>query len=230
MHLILKKLLLPSLMILLLASCSAIYQPNSLNIPLLGKKSEGTLIISTGSNSFEVQSAYAITDNFAIMFNYSKEKNNEDEKFTQDLGEFAVGFFNQKKTNVTEVYLGAGYGESSSLGSLLFNHIIDTTFAMSSTFYRLFIQTNLGIKGKIIETGVAVRASFLHFTEMKIDEFTEDVSIDSYFITPALFLRIGGPPFKFIAQIGYSISLRNSSDFLYEPFVMSIGMVLRIGS
>ena len=70
MHLIIKKLVLTFSVALLSASCTTIYQPNSLNVPLLGKKHEGSLIVSTGSNLFEIQSAFAITNNYAIMFNY----------------------------------------------------------------------------------------------------------------------------------------------------------------
>ncbi len=230
MYLFIKKLFLPFLLVLL-ASCSAIYQPNSLNIPILGKKSEGTLIVGTGSNTFEVQSAYAITDNYAIMLNYSKTNNNDRKKFKQNLGEFAVGYFNLfNKTKVVEIYLGGGYGESSSLGSSIFMHIVDTTLQTNSAFYRFFIQTNYGIKGKVVEAGIALRASFLHFKEIKINGLSGNKLNDNFLVAPALFLRIGGPVIKLKAQISFSSLLSSSNLFLYEPLIISVGIVLRIGS
>ncbi len=225
----LKKLLFLLIMLLLFTSCTSLYQPNSLNIPLLQEKGEGTLIVSTGSNIFEVQSAYAITDNYAIMLNYSKANNNDDEQFKQDLGEFAVGYFNKfNESNVTELYFGGGFGKSSSNGFFVLEKIIDTSIKTSSKFYRLFLQTNFGITGKVIESGIALRASYLHFTELEIEDHKNDVSIDSYFVTPAFFFRIGGPIVKFNAQMGYSVMLPNSNTFLFDPVVMSFGLLLRL--
>lgn len=191
MRLAFQKQLLLFFALSILTSCSSIYQPNSLNIPLLHKKNEGTLSVSTGSNTFEIQSAYAVTDNYSIMLNYSKANNNDDDQFKQDLGEFAVGYYNQlTESNITEIYLGGGFGKSSSTGNIVIENIIDTSTQTSSKFFRLFIQTNFGITGKIIESGIAVRASYLHFTELKIDEFRKDVSLESYFVTPLSFLEL----------------------------------------
>lgn len=124
--------------------------------------------------------------------------------------------------------MGGGFGKSSSTGNIVIENIIDTSTKTSSKFFRLFIQTNFGITGKIIESGIAVRASYLHFTELKIDEYRKDVSLESYFVTPAFFFRIGGPLVKFNAQMGYSVLLPNSSIFLFDPVVMSFGLLIRL--
>ena len=230
MHLIIIKLLLIFLVTLLLASCTTLYQPNSLNIPLLEKKNEGSLIVSTGTNLFEIQSAYAITDNYAIMFNYSKADNGGELSFKQSFGEFAVGYFAPlNNINVVETYLGGGYGKSSNLDKWDLPDNSETTFKSSSTFFRLFAQGNFGVKTDNVELGVAVRASYLHLSELKIQEYSSDISIDGFFIAPVLFLRIGLPPLKLNAQLGFSYSANYPNASFYQPIIMSVGLAMRIG-
>ena len=54
---------------LALASCKTMYRANSVHTPMFKEKGEVQSSVLTGSGGSELQLAYAVTDNFAIMAN-----------------------------------------------------------------------------------------------------------------------------------------------------------------
>jgi len=219
--------------IIFLTSCSTIYVPNAINTPLLSKKNESVIGINTGITGTDLHSSYAITNSFAIMLNYSRINQGDQEKLKQNFGEVAIGYFkNLNNSNVTEFFLGMGYGETSSIGKIIYKDYIYEEIKADSKFYRFFAQLDFGIKGKIIETGISLRSSYVYFSNIKFSNsiFNEEISLNNIFVTPAFFFRIGSPIFKIQAQIGYSQLVSKSSFTIYQPLIMSLGVAIRFGS
>ncbi len=227
------KISLGVLHLFIITSCTTVYVPNSLNTPLLSKKNEATFSINSGITGTDLQSSFAFTDNLAVMLNYSFISQENEEALKQKFGEFALGYFSESHdNNIAEIFLGFGYGEASSVGKIVYQNYINDNISAKSNFYRLFIQGDFGIKGKIIETGLSIRGSYLYFSNIKysLPIFDADMSIDNFFVTPSFFFKIGGPLLKFQAQIAYSKILNTSKFIFYEPLIFSVGINLRIGA
>lgn len=72
-------------------SCHMLYVPNSFNSPLLRNKGDGQINVATGISGFEVQTAYAITDNVGIMANGQVLKTTEHDTLKQQRTLFELG-------------------------------------------------------------------------------------------------------------------------------------------
>lgn len=221
----------------LLTSCAPIYIPNNVNTPLLTEAKEFTLNMSTGMDGFDCQLAYAVTDDIGLMLNgayLSKDGTNihdSEVKYTQQQKyiETALGWFQQPYDNfVVETYLGGGIGKSSSTDSYLFTD--DKKIYGEGNFYKLFVQSDMGFKSSFLEGGVALRGAYINFYKMHHDLNLTVNKFDGLFIEPAVFLRIGGPVFKIQSQFGFTSKLSNKKFLIYEPYILSIGFILRINS
>ncbi len=147
---------------------SCFYVPTAVNTPLFTKKGQ-TVLSYQGLNSRNIQAAYALTDNWGIMTNYSfypiennegilslkKELIDYNFKGNANMIEIAGGFSKNKNLRpigfvrplpskfIMEIYGGFGTGTSTFNGN---SNIIDTTNKTGSVFnknvYNMTMTTN----------------------------------------------------------------------------------------
>jgi len=220
-----------------LISCAPLYVPNKINTPLLSQKNEASVDFSYGESGVNLQSSYAITNNIGVMLNgaYLSQENNYDEKNERSylrkskFAETAVGYFNNFSGNsVAEIYFGGGLGKASSIDNYML--IGEEKIYSEGNYYKLFLQTNIGIKGKFVEGGVALRTSYINFTKFHYENLDLKMYPESYFFEPSVFVRFGGPIFKFQSQLGFASKLSNKEFVTYNPLILSVGILFRINT
>lgn len=166
------KVLLLSAVVLLIASCKTYtYIPNVINVPLLEEKKEFQLAGYFSLNHVEFQSAYAVTNNFAVMANGYWATHNRN--FT----EVGLGFYNNiREHQYFEMFSGYGYANqnvrnisSDNLdggGRFPHSNIFNddwTSFSAIANYHRFFAQANYGIKWKSIDCSFTLRTSYIYY-------------------------------------------------------------------
>lgn len=214
-------LLLTALATLILSSCTHYYYvPSTKNVPLLKKKGDlnftGVASSASYSNAYELQGAYAVTDNFGIMGTYMLAEGGMKEEHNWGKGnymDFGVGYFKPfGKYRVVEIYSGVGTCVQSHLYNYYSNNYPNYFDKASSklSFNKLFIQPSFGFKGRIAELAYTTGLSYLTFNNISHNispselEYKEVQSIMSnrraLLVESALTFRIGWKFVKFQIQ------------------------------
>lgn len=225
--------------ILFTYSCKPVYIPNVLNMPYMSEQGQVNVGLYTGTNGFDLQGAYAITDNIAVMANGSyADRDASDTSFVNDhkhkFGELGAGYFLPFGAGRFELYGGAGGGTSESYD----NFFSPSKEVMAkATYSRYFFQTNIGASAKNIEGGLGLRFSFLNFSKIVSDnqEYTDGLS--RAYMEPVLNLKIGGEQLKVATQIGFCAPLSPITDstmteyyhIQHKPFIFNIGLTYNLG-
>lgn len=221
-------------------SCAPIYIPNDVNAPLLTKEGEATLSLNYGTNGFNYQSAYALTNNLAFQINgqnlaqdinsRNKESINVNEpEQTVNYYEAAFGYYYPfNETTILEIFTGGGIGNSSALDT--YNIFTKNKIYAEGEFYKMFLQLDIGNKREFIEGGVALRFAYIEFTKYKFENFKFTGKPSSILFEPTVFLRLGGPIFKFKTQLGFASKLSKEEFVMYQSISVSFGFIIRINT
>ena len=115
------------MLVMLLSSCKTMYRANKLNIPVFKKKKELQTSLVTGSSGIELQGAYSINNNIAVMLNgvYDNSKvrvmdtiqgvKDGNSEYSNVYGEGAIGYyrsFGRDTSKMAAVFLGGGVGST----------------------------------------------------------------------------------------------------------------------
>ncbi|MGX5820838.1 hypothetical protein ACWKWU_21760 [Chitinophaga lutea] len=169
-------------LLLALSSCTKevhVFVPNQVNAPLLKEKNEFKGNISAAN----VQGAYAITDNIAVMVNGQYVSrflyNDPDPDDTEDilvdpdtrggLVEAGIGFFkplDPKKRVIFDVYAGYGRGAFKTLDRAAHSReqgVSISDYVLRTKFQKFFIQPSIGVSHKVVEAAFTPRVSFVNF-------------------------------------------------------------------
>lgn len=234
------KLLLLFSLIILSESCAPIYIPSDINAPLFTNEGEAVLSLNYGSNGFNYQAAYALSENLAFQINgqsMSQDVDNDtkqstrisDPKQTISYHEAAFGFFNSiNESTVIEIFAGFGFGNASAFDK--YNIFTSDKIYAEGEYYKLFLQADIGAKMKFLEGGFAIRLAELHYNDLRFENYEFTGEPNSIFFEPALFLRLGGPNFKVKTQIGFASKLKDEEFIQYESMTMSIGFIIRLNT
>jgi len=214
------------------------YAPNIQNVPLLKERGDAQISGSISEYSYEIQSATAITNNFAAQFNLASFHNSntsEDETSTVTqngkYAEFGAGYYNGGLTPIIfESYLLGGLGSSNNIYTDQ-NVMSDTRGNLDSKFSKLSFQQNLGIKYKYFEFALSGRISRVdlfnysgNLIYQNIDQVNYlDVNNGFFIVEPALTLRVGLEEAKMQIQFQRSHNLTNSRFNQHESSI-SIGL------
>lgn len=230
------------LSVLGITSCNRhIYAPNAVNVPLLKEKNEFKASISPNN----LHTAFAITDNIAIMANgqyvyrlapWDNDQSTNDLFLDQDLRggvvEGAVGFFkplDKKKRMVFDVYAGGGAGGFKTLAA----HNTEASanpndYLLKNRFSKVFIQPSIGFVHPVIEAAFSSRFSMLNFYNSQIgsrafennttakDDFLRVADKPIVFYEPAFTFRVGYKYVKFQTQLLFSIPLNDENFSQYQ--------------
>jgi hypothetical protein len=160
---------------IILSACSSMYIPAISNTPLLEKQGEKQIELSVSTNSLNLSTAYALTNDLAIglygnlsyknfteyydVFTYNQESYKESEnflfigsEFAHKYAELSLGKFNiLKSKRRLELFSGAGYGIAT-------DKYYDK-YQFNEKYLAGFVQVNYGISGRFYAAGGALRFS-----------------------------------------------------------------------
>ncbi len=221
-----KKAVLFLFIVPLFFSCSSfIYYPNGANAPLLTEKGETRIGLAFKGFGGDIRTAYAVNDHLGVQFNANLLNVTNTELGTHYrngncYAEGAAGFFRPLTRRIVfEAYAGAGTGVS-------FSENLDSGTRRRSRYHKLYLQQNIGLKGKLIDFGLALREAYVNVYRTEYNGTgTEEYSMD-LFLEPVLFLGIGFEKFRISAQAGISDS-QFSWINSYPPFIVSAGIESR---
>lgn len=209
-------------------ACSPEYIPNMVNSPMLSNQGEFQATVATGTSNLDVQTAYAVSDNWALMINgsYADEHSDTTDDFHKHLIVEMGGGYYEKLGKVGRYELFAGYG-LGKLEGLYEDALFDEPVTQAS-FKKIFIQPGIGISTGFYDGSFATRFSFI---KMEPDNQMPNINKDyNLFFEPVITNKFGSKTIKFIMQIGFSVPISDSKLYYdYQPFLFSVGLHLNLG-
>ena len=194
--------------------------------------------------NFNFNTAYAVTNNFAVMFNGGFMNNEGRKKDTENNTiEAGVGYFDTfgpDQNRIIEVYGGVGSGKSVRLNRAFdSNDVLINTDNQSANYDKKFIQVNysslkkdnLNLFGRKfgLNFGTALRLSFVKTNDFFINN-VQQVNEDNIFFEPVFFTRmILSNQLQLQYTSGGNFGLKNRKFLNANHSVFSIGAVLNIG-
>ncbi len=233
------------LLLVFLTSCSSIYMPSVPNTPMLttqGEIAAGAHISLKGN--FNFNSAYAISNHFAVLANGASMSNERDKKDIKHKAiEFGAGYFDTfgpDNNRILEIYGGFGSGKSERLFRDFNNDdLLIGTDLQKSKYDKKFIQVNYSSKKKDnlrlfgtnfgLNFGTALRMSFV-----KTNDFSRNGVLqpneDNIFIEPVFFTRmILSEQVQLQYTSGSNFGLKNRKFLNAGNSVFSVGAVINLG-
>jgi hypothetical protein len=216
------------------SNCAPVYIPNTVNAPLFKEKGELMEAGFGGTNGYDVQLAYALTDHVAIMANGSYQSKEFDSLSVNDFhkhyfGEIGAGYFTQLGERARfDCFGGYGFGQSET--GYDFKFFTQQTGAAKGLFDRYFIQADIGTSSNFdyVNMGVGIRGTFVNFYKFTRGTEVYDNPQSNIFVEPAVFIRAGWKYIKFQFQFAGSISTQENPAFNNQPFSVSAGLVFNI--
>ncbi len=172
------------LLLVFLTGCSSIYMPSVPNTPMLttqGEIAAGAHISLKGN--FNFNSAYAVSNHFAVIANGASMSNERDKKDIKHKAiEFGAGYFDTfgpDNNRILEIYGGFGSGKSERLFREFNNDdLLIGTDLQKSKYDKKFIQVNYSSKKKDnlrlfgtnfgLNFGTALRMSFVKTHDLEM--------------------------------------------------------------
>lgn len=234
---IFKRLSILVVIVALFSSCATVYYaPNTHNIPLLKEQGEvkiqGGIGMAQDVRTTEFQGAFAVTDRFAVMSNYSYfygrgeglfELQNDNAHLLEVGGGYTLPFANDNL--IFEVYGGYGFGTGTT-----WSDPGNTDFSLN----RFFIQPDIAFSSDILDAGFSLRGAFhnyysvQHNPEVMVTQPHVLQEGSNYFMAePAVFVRVGYRFIKAQMQAGWSVNLTDPA-FRQQPFLISGMLVIDI--
>ncbi len=208
------------IIVLVFSGCAPLYVPNTVNAPLLSNKGEMQAAIHLGTAGFDPQLAYAITDNIGVMLNGSFENSKSDstdDYHKHNFVELGAGYYTKFNENgCFEVYGGYGYGNMQTLvEKTIFNSKLDVQSS------RIFIQPAVGLSTNFVDISLASRFVILSAKQ-------NEIRITRSYLEPTLTFKAGPKHIKGVFQVGYSYPLNSIENIDYQPFMLSLGLHLKL--
>lgn len=226
----------------ILNSCSSVYMPNVPNTPMLSSRSElhaAGHISLKGNVSFN--SAYAVSDNIAIMLNGSIMNRNQARKdFKHNLIETGLGYyttFGPENKRILEVYGGFGKGNSERVYSDNSGGVEDR---QEFSLGKKFVQVNYSSKRENIlrlfgarlplNYGTALRISHVYMKDFQRNGLSQ-TNEDNIFLEPVFFTRMAvSKAVQLQYTSGSNFGLRNRRFLSAGNSVFSLGIVVNTGA
>lgn len=227
-----------------LSGCSSVYMPNVPNTPMFTQKGE----ISAGGHitlksNFSINTAYAVTDKFAVMANASKLSNHrKKEDFRHGLFEVGGGYFTSfgpNKNRVLEIYTGVGRGSSDRDQKQANAEGVITHNRRSANFDKYFLQVNFSSKRKKdlrlfgssfpLNYGTALRMSYVDMYRNVQNGEIKPLE-NNIFLEPIFYTRMAvSPSVQLQYTSGGNFGLKNRKSLTAGYSVFSFGVVVNIG-
>jgi len=204
---------------IILSSCHVLYVPNSFNSPLLRNKGDGQINAAVGVSGYEVQTAYAITDNVGVMANGQllKSTNGDDIKEQRTLFELGIGYTEKYSDNgIFEFYGGGGLGRVPA--DFKNSDLYDGT--QTTQMSRLFLQPGLGYVNDWLDMSVVTRLAA-----------TTIGNETNWFFEPGFMTKIGYKRVRVYACLGLSVPFKKAEyrNWNNNPVLFSVGIHINFG-
>ena len=233
--------------LLLAASCSPIYIPNTTNAPLFREQGETQIGAYVSSGGLDGQLAYAITDHIGVIGNYSywsSKKNtpntpnsttppNTEYTHKHNYAEVGLGYFDRTRSSRFEIYAGYGVGQGTTYDQYYFfkpYYGLDATVS-TGKMTRIFFQPTIGTNNRDVNLSFTPRLAWVNFSE-----FTSQAGVvvkpnekTVMFIEPTAILkmRLAGN-LHGIFQLGVTFP-SGDSFFKYQSLQAAIGIQIDTG-
>lgn len=239
-------------MLISLSSCTHYYyMPNIQNVPLFKEKNEFRILgaLSTGEyiEAVEVQSAYSITNKFAVMGNFMSASGSYSSSSNSGSGSHGeVGFGYYKSLNkcfVFETYGGLGissqhhnysiknYNGGSGAPNYNYNNtpsVVSSTYTSNLKYMKAFIQPSIGLSLNAFDFILSSRIGYLSFYDINNPGRMQEVrdieeTRDMFLFEPGATIRLG---WKFVkVQAQATVQLNNKENLINtEQLALSIGL------
>jgi hypothetical protein len=225
---------------ILFTQCSPVYVPNSRNTPLFTKAGEAQGAVLFGTSGLDFQGAVAVTNNIAIMGNYSYGNRNTD-TLNNDINNYhkhkfyegALGYYRNDRDFCFEVFVGYGQGEGTSYGNYSFSSSSSKDQLATGKYTRIFFQPSFGFNKKVVHVAFTPRFSWVDFSQF-YSVRTTTVSVNPepvLFFEPAVTAKFNFIDNRFFGTVqgGLTTPLSGTVVFDYEHFIFSTGLGFRIG-
>jgi hypothetical protein len=221
-------------LLLLVTSCIPVYVPNARHAPMFSKRGQFQGTIQMG-NGFDVQGAFSVSDNVALMGNYSyvSQSSASDQSGSYSRHSFVeggLGFFKNNDRITLELFAGYGKGQGTSSES---NWLFSSQYGGTGKYDRYFIQPAIGVQVGRFQYAFVSRISYVDFTEFTYGTTSYvDNHEGIYFLEPAFIGKIDMKKEPLFAtwQLGYSHSSnRNYYDFGRLQISVGFGIKLPRG-
>ena len=222
-----------------------IYFPNGMNAPLLSKKGQLTMNASLGETGTDIQAAASVSNKIGVLCNVSIADKEYQETVTSSGGsgnsttttfysyhqhtfyEGGFGFYNKlSEKGRFEMFALFGFGNARSYNSSVDNR---------ADYFRYAIQSNIGIENKFFEGIFSCRFGYLDLNNETtiLNNISNSDGIDdmgSFFVDPAITLRLGWNSFKIYSQFGLSFPFNNLNDGQWMPYWASLGIQAKLSN
>jgi hypothetical protein len=187
-------------------------------------------------NGVELQSAYAITDHFGAMVNFSNinstgfDPDHPDDYHRHRFFEGGVGYFLNRSDSFFEVFAGYGKGRGSSHDE--FDFFFTPNEISTGRYNRYFVQPAFCLNKGEINVAFVPRFSVVDFYEFSTETARKSVSEKAKcFLEPAVVGRANFAKNRLFAtlQLGASIGISQDMYFQRRRFQTSGGLGFRIG-
>jgi hypothetical protein len=221
---------------------SKVYMPTTHQVLLFEEAGDAMLNLNTSTYdasdySTDLQAAINITDQFGLGIYVTEYKFSYYERTSFQEHSFRELFFVwnpfEKIGNEHHEFvfgIGMGMGEERDQQECFFGCGFDPDFVQASAEYnKLSAQYNLGIKKQWLESGVALKLSYLnaHTYNYKTHLVTENTSSkNAVFIEPTGFVRFGFNSIKLEIQTGIAAAA-SDPGLDYNSSYLSVGINIR---
>lgn len=214
--------LLLGVLLLMVTGCAPVYVPNAVHTPMLEERGDvqvgGGLGAFGGLTGFDLQAAYAVTDNVGVSadFAHGQEQESDPDFHRHRFGEVGVGYFNDISSVAQfEVYGGYGRGQAESEDTYTF--ITTETIRAKGRYDRIFVQPALQVQGGPLHLYGAARLVRVNFHEFGSTD-TETVSdIQPVYLNEmAVGIGLGTGSFRVELQPGISAPLSDLEDIDFD--------------
>jgi len=229
------------ILVVFVSACAPTYVPNVRNVPLFAERGEfqGTVYVTTG---IEAQLAYAVSDNVALIGNYSRlNEKNSGQGFTRENNyyEGGLGYFENTRSRRFELFAGYGIGSGTGLGQ--YNFFFSKGFGQQELvtdykYSRIFLQPSIGTNNRKFNIAFTTRFSMVDFSEFTASTATiaattvKPTENPHLFIEPALtgkFPLVGN--LNGVFQLGLNVALPSDVYFTSVPVQAALGIQLHVG-
>ena len=221
------------IVLLIISACAPIYVPNVRNSPMFTKGGEFQASAQIG-NGIEAQSAFAVTDHFGLMANFSfidqSGLNNEEDYHRHQIFEGGAGYFLNNDDSFFEVFAGFGKGKGSSYDQYEFFGT-QSIFA-TGRYVRYFLQPAFGLNKDELNVSFAPRFSMVDFYEFSTEITRTSIREEpKFFFEPAIIGRANFANNHLFAtfQLGASLGMSDHVYFDRRTFQLSAGLGMRLG-
>lgn len=244
-----------------LSSCThRYYMPNIQNVPLFKEKNEVRVMaaLSTGEDvgAFEIQTAYSITNKFAVMGNFMAASGSSSRYSAEGTyGDVAFGYYKSlNKYFVFETYGGLGisnqkhkytfntnnggmgtsnqYSNYNNYYYYTYPSTPSSTYTSNIRFMKAFIQPSIGLSLNAFDFILSSRLGYVSFYDINNPGRLQEVrdieeNRDMLLFEPGATIRLGWKVLKLQAQC--TVQLNNKADRIQtEQVSFSLGMYFSI--